>query len=228
MPFDVGSLVATNVAESLDIKAGDCICVITSKQCIALGNYRVPPTLSSTMQGVEDMPETWLAIAISKELNAMGNVLLAIRTGFATAQPHLVKQLQLCCEGVFKIGACPKLALNNAPQENDLTATQLWRLVEHAVMCSRALVNYMRGKAPKSGTTAAITVPSVETTTAATGEAVTKEAISKLVKSSVDSALAPFQTLLNARRNNGGQNNSGIGGGRRNPSAGGGGKRRRW
>ena len=130
MPFDVSSLIATNIADTLDVKSGDCICQITSKQCLAMGNYRVTHAIKSTMQGIENMPETWLAIAITKEPNAMGNILLAIGTGFAVAQPHLVKQLQLCCEGIFNIGTCPKLALVNNLTGTDLTAQQLWGLAE--------------------------------------------------------------------------------------------------
>jgi len=217
MTYDLVGLMNANVAEAVEVKAGDSLSTIVQKGCLRLGNYRCPHDPSSTTHGIECMPEVWpLVFTATKDTNALGNVLSAIRSGFGAHQAHIIKQLSLSAESLHHVLTFPAMAITG-----DITAEKVWTVVEPSIQMSRSLVNYLQGKTPKS-----VTLPSASLAASATSEAITPSsdqhptasAIKQMINTAVGQALRSrgHGAHYGEKRGNGGnQRSNSNGGGKR-------------
>jgi len=184
VPSAIATLIDSNISEQLEVKAGDNLSTITQKQCLRLGGYRVPPNPCSTMDDVESLVELWPLLFSSEESNTLGNVKSSIKSISSTVQPHIIRQLQNTADSIYRIVKCSKLKLKEAPSGEDLTALQLWQIVEPSVLIGRALVNYLKGKVPK--TTIAPTSPAP---TQAASPDLSLASIQSMIQSSISKAM---------------------------------------
>lgn len=213
MPYDLNALMSANVADSVEVKAGDSLLTIAQKGCLRLGNYRCPHEPSSTTHGIECMPEVWPVIFVSKsDVNALGNLLSAVRTGFNGHQQHIVKQLSLSAESLYRVLTCPSMAITE-----QLTAEKIWTIVEPSVLMSRSLVNYLQGKTPKNVTSSntGSTTATISTPEAVSSPAQAEQLLSvAVVKGMINSALrSRNQGYHGDKRHHGAQQRSNSNGG---------------
>lgn len=118
MTYDLVGLMNANVAEAVEVRAGDSLSTIVQKGCLRLGNYRCPHDPSSTTHDIRRMPEVWpLVFSAIKDNNALGNILSTIRSGFGAHQEHIIKQLALSAESLHPVLTFPGMAITG-----DITA----------------------------------------------------------------------------------------------------------
>jgi len=223
-PSAFSALLDSNITEQLEVKRGDDLLTIVQKQCLRLGGFRCPPNPCSTMDDVESMVELWPVVFSAEEANTLGNVKSAIRSVSTNVQPHIIKQLQNIADAIYRTVKCPKLKVKETPTGEDLTAQQLWQILEPSVLIGRALINYLKGKVPaKGGAAATVPTPSPALTAVAPTD-VTRAQIQSMIDSRIQSGIA------RALSSSGGNRGSGDGhhGGRRFNQSQGGGKRRRY
>ena len=184
VPPAISTLLDANVTEQLEVKASDSLAAIVQKQCLRLGGYRLPPSPCSTMDDVESLVEVWPLIFVSEENNTLGNIKSAIRSISATVQPHIIKQLANTADSIYRIIKCDKLKLKETPTGEDLTAMQLWQVVEPSILIGRALVNYLKGKVPK-----AVVASATPTPTQPASQDLSLSSIQSMIQSSISKAM---------------------------------------